>query len=387
MKEFVCLFLAQLKRILKNKTNAGMLVIFPFAMIILIFVIRFVLDPKDTDDLETKKTDYTVKMNEVGYFVDDTGDLWKNFFSGSESTVRPENREEELEKVKEKLATGKIPGLIIIPKDFSEKISKNEKPELEILKTEESIILNNRIQALNLSINAYLLNNFIKNSSLAENEENLLNNNINIVFKTPDNKNIISLGLKIMTLLVLYMIIFGSTAIVTDLIKFRETKMLARAIISPNSEFKIVGSFLLAFVFIQVVVNMIVFISATIIFKLEITGLPLIFLAVVSTSFFALSIAILIARIFKKESQLALASNITSLLTIVLFFLAIISVMPFVSIPSVFKNISMFSPLYWLMEMLDKEKLFPNILIVWAMTAAIFTAGSWKIKEFNNEIN
>lgn len=387
MKEFVCLFLAQLKRILKNITNASMLIIFPFAMIILIFVIRFVLDPKDTDDSETKKTDYTVKMDEISYFVDDTGDLWKNFFAGSESTVRPENREEELEKVKEKLATGKIPGLIIIPKDFSEKISKNKKPELEILKTEESIILNNRIQVLNLSINAYLLNNFIKNSSLAENEENLLNNNINIVFKTPDNKNIISLGLKIMTLLVLYIIIFGSTAIVTDLIKFRETKMLARAIISPNSEFKIVGSFLLAFVFIQVVVNMIVFISATIIFKLEITGLPLIFLAVVSTSFFALSIAILIARIFKKESQLALASNITSLLTIVLFFLAIISVMPFVSIPPVFKNISMFSPLYWLMEMLDKEKLFPNILIVWAMTAAIFTAGSWKIKEFNNEIN
>lgn len=387
MKEFVSLCLAQLKRILKNITNASMLIIFPFAMIILIFVIRFVLDPKDTDNSETKKTDYTVQMGEVNYFVDDTGDLWKNFFAGSESTVHPENREEELAKVKEKLATGKIPGLIIIPKDFSEKISKNEKPELEILKTEESIILDNRIQALNLSINAYLMDNFIKSSSLAENGENLLNNNINIVFKTPNNKNIISLGLKIMTLVVLYMIIFGSTAIVTDLIKFRETKMLARAIISPNSEFKIVGSFLLAFVFIQVVVNMIVFISATIIFKLEITGLPLIFLAVVSTSFFALSIAILIARIFKKESQLALASNITSLLTIVLFFLAIISVMPFVSIPPVFKNISMFSPLYWLLEMLDKEKLFPNILIVWAMTAAIFTAGSWKIKEFNNEIN
>ena len=387
MKEFVSLCLAQLKRILKNITNASMLIIFPFAMIILIFVIRFVLDPKDTDNSETKKTDYTVQMGEVNYFVDDTGDLWKNFFAGSESTVRPENREEELEKVKEKLAMGKIPGLIIIPKDFSEKISKNKKPELEILKTEESIILDNRVQALNLSINAYLMDNFIKSSGLAENGEKLLNNNINIVFKTPDNKNIISLGLKIMTLLVLYMIIFGSTAIVTDLIKFRETKMLARAIISPNSEFKIVGSFLLAFVFIQVVVNMIVFISATIIFKLEITGLPLIFLAVVSTSFFALSIAILIARIFKKESQLALASNITSLLTIVLFFLAIISVMPFVSIPPVFKNISMFSPLYWLLEMLDKEKLFPNILIVWAMTAAIFTAGSWKIKEFNNEIN
>jgi|GEM_PF-862216 putative membrane protein len=387
MKEFVGLCLAQLKRILKNITNASMLIIFPFAMIILIFVIRFVLDPKDTDNSETKKTDYTVQMGEVNYFVDDTGDLWKNFFAGSESTVHPENREEELAKVKEKLATGKIPGLIIIPKDFSEKISKNEKPELEILKTEESIILDNRVQALNLSINAYLMDNFIKSSGLAENGENLLNNNINIVFKTPNNKNIISLGLKIMTLVVLYMIIFGSTAIVTDLIKFRETKMLARAIISPNSEFKIVGSFLLAFVFIQVVVNMIVFISATIIFKLEITGLPLIFLAVVSTSFFALSIAILIARIFKKESQLALASNITSLLTIVLFFLAIISVMPFVSIPPVFKNISMFSPLYWLLEMLDKEKLFPNILIVWAMTATIFTAGSWKIKEFNNEIN
>ena len=87
MKEFVGLFLAQLKRILKNKTNAGMLVIFPFAMIILIFVIRFVLDPKDTDNSETKKTDYTVQMGEVNYFVDDTGDLWKNFFAGSESTV------------------------------------------------------------------------------------------------------------------------------------------------------------------------------------------------------------------------------------------------------------------------------------------------------------
>ena len=226
MKEFVGLCLAQLKRISKNITNASMLIIFPFAMIILIFVIRFVLDPKDTDDSEAKKTDYTVQMGEVNYFVDDTGDLWKNFFAGSESTVHPENREEELAKVKEKLATGKIPGLIIIPKDFSEKISKNEKPELEILKTEESIILDNRVQALNLSINAYLMDNFIKSSGLAENGENLLNNNINIVFKTPNNKNIISLGLKIMTLVVLYMIIFGSTAIVTDLIKFRETPNL-----------------------------------------------------------------------------------------------------------------------------------------------------------------
>ncbi|UTC67444.1 MULTISPECIES: ABC transporter permease [unclassified Treponema] len=386
MKKFLILFLAQLKRILKNTANMGMLIFFPFAMIILILVIGFIITPKKKENSE-KNTEYTVQMHEVGYFVDDAGDLWENFFSGSESTVRPDNREEELEKLKEKLAIGKIPGLIIIPKDFSEKISKGEKPELEILKTEESVVLDNRIQALNLSINAYLLDNFIKNSDLSEKKDSLLSNNINVVFKTPDNGNIISLGLKIMTLLVLYIILFGSNAIAMDLIKFRETKMLARAIISPNSEFKIVGSFLSAFVFIQVVINMIVFVFATIVFKLEITGLPLIFLAVVSTSFFALSISILVARIFKKESQLPLVSNMTSLITIVMFFLALIAVMPFVSLPSVFKNISMLSPLYWLMEMLDKEKLFPNILIVWAMSTAIFTAGSWKIKEFNSEIN
>ncbi|UTC63946.1 ABC transporter permease [Treponema sp. OMZ 788] len=386
MKKFLILFLAQLKRILKNISNTGMLIFFPFAMIILILIIGFILKPKETETSK-KSTEYTVQMNETAYFVDDAGELWKTFFSGSESTVHPENREEELEKAKEKLAMGKIPGLIIIPKDFSEKISKGEKPELEILKTEESVVLDNRIQALNLGINAYLLDNFIKSSDLSEKKDSLLNNNINVVFKAQDNGNIISLGLKMMTLLVLYIILFGSNAIATDLIKFRETKMLARAIISPNSEFKIVGSFLSAFVFIQVVINMVVFVFATIVFKLEITGLPLIFLAVVSTSFFALSISILVARIFKKESQLPLVSNMTNLLTIVMFFLALIVVMPFNSIPPVFKNISMFSPLYWLMEMIDKEKLFPNILIVWAMSAAIFTAGSWRIKEFNNEIN
>lgn len=386
MKKFLILFLAQLKRILKNLSNTGMLIFFPFAMIILILVIGFILKPKEAETSK-KSTEYTVQMNETAYFVDDSGDLWENFFSGPESTIRPENREKELEKAKEKLAMGKIPGLIIIPKDFSEKISKGEKPELEILKTKESVVLDNRIQALNLSINAYLLDNFIKSSDLSGKKGSLLNNNINVVFKAQDNENIISLGLKMMTLLVLYIILFGSNAIAADLIKFRETKMLARAIISPNSEFKIVGSFLSAFVFIQVVINMVVFVFATIVFKLEITGLLLIFLAVVSTSFFALSIAILVARIFKKESQLPLVSNMTSLITIVMFFLALIAVMPFVSLPPVFKNISMLSPLYWLMEMLEKEKLFPNILIVWAMCAAIFTAGSRKIKEFNNETN
>ncbi|AGT45048.1 ABC transporter permease [Treponema pedis] len=377
MKNFFILVAVQVKRLIKNK-DILIGFIAPFVLMLIVFIITVNLGKIKEKDKETVKNDFSVRIDNIGYTVNDKADLWKKFIKGGVLF-------EDMAKAKDGLAKSEIIGLIIIPDDFSEKINRRIKPELEIL-TNDNTGMNSIVQLINININNYLIDSFIRSSNIAKDTSKISASLMNVICRRSNNVGIINIVLKMITLMILYVICISSASILKDIVTFRESKMLARAISSPNSERAIVGSILCAFVFLQVTINMIFFFIFVKTVNLKIAGLGIIFLTVISAGFFSLSLAVLFARIFKKVSQLNTASGLILIITMILFFLALSFTMDdigIISVPVILKRLTPLSPLYWLVEMLDKEKLFPNLIIVWLMIAAIFTSGSWKLKEFN----
>lgn len=371
MKNFYNLFIAQLKRISKDINILGFFIGMPVIIFIMIGIINYL-----NSDAKEKTTKYTIQLDNISYVVKDKGNLWENFFSGGKKI-------EDIKAAEEDLLKSKIAGVIIIPEDFSEKLKMGQKPQLEIIKLSNGNSMHLILNALNTSINNYLINNFLQ--AEFNSDKNMMGGS-NIKIKTMREKNVVAqFALKIVTLLILYIIVFGASPIATDLIKLRESKMLERTIISPNSEFMIIGTLLFSFVVLQVLVNILCFFGYAFGFNIKIAGFGIIIVTIFSASVFALSLAIVVARIFKKQEQLNLATTVITVVIIIFFFVAFLNVMDgIIEAPSIIKKMAVISPLYWLVEMLDKEKIFPNIIIVWLMIVVLITAGSWKLKQFNS---
>ncbi len=386
MKNVFNLFIAHVRRISKNKSILLYFIGMPIFMFGLIFLLRFIIDDDDSQKNKNKAQkskdaiEYSVDIEDIGLVVHDKQDLWMNFFDNGERFIR---KESALNEAKKLLKKNEIIGIIVVNEHFSEDLKNAKKPKLDFIQMHKGNGLQIKINQLEEKINAYLLNNMITKNSLKLNTKNISGKNIKIKMKKT-SVSAINIALKMFTLFVLYIIMFGSSAIVTELIKFRESKLLTRTIASPNSEISVILSFLLSFVFLQVLTNFGLFIVIIKFFEIKISGLGTIFITILSTSIFALSLAIVLARIFNKAEQISLATTIISILTIMFFLLAFTQNLDGVaSFPPILKKLAIISPLYWLMEVMDKGKFFPNLLVVWLMIIALITAGSWRLKEFN----
>ncbi|WP_024468947.1 ABC transporter permease, partial [Treponema pedis] len=246
MKIFFILVAVQVKRLIKNK-DILIGFIAPFVLMLIVFIITVNLGKIKEKDKEIVKNDFSVRIDNIGYTVNDKADLWKKFIKGGVLF-------EDMAKAKDGLAKSEIIGLIIIPDDFSEKINRRIKPELEIL-TNDNTGMNSIVQLINININNYLIDSFIRSSNIAKNTSKISASLMNVICRRPNNVDIINIVLKMITLMILYVICISSASILKDIVTFRESKMLARAISSPNSERAIVGSILCAFVFLQVTIN------------------------------------------------------------------------------------------------------------------------------------
>ncbi len=375
------LFIAQLKRISKNK---GVILYF-LGLPIFMFGLVFILQKLDTtnEDTDTKsknEMEYSVSINNIALIVNDEQDLWKKFFKNGKKFIL---EEDALKKAKELLNDSKIIGIIIVDKNFSSNLKKGEKPSLKFLERKKTQKLELKQKLINKNINMYLLNNFISKADLGLNEKQISAENISVSTIRADN-SLIDFALKMFTLMLLYIIILSSSTIINELVKFRETKMLTRAISSPNSEIGIILSLLFSFVVLQVLINFFLFLAVTKIFGIQSSGLGYIFIAVLSTSAFSLSLALVLTRIFPKSEQFSVASTVVVILTVLFLLLAMSVIMegmtPF---PPILKKLAILSPLYWLIDILDKGRLFPNLLIVWSIIIALITIGSWRLREFN----
>lgn len=53
--------------------------------------------------------------------------------------------------------------------------------------------------------------------------------------------------------------------------------------------------------------------------------------------------------------------------------------------PQIIKSIGKFTPQYWVINSMDTGALFSNAMILILMAAAVFTAGSFRIRSFVNK--
>ncbi|CEM61219.1 hypothetical protein DWQ65_12050 [Treponema phagedenis] len=116
MKNFLILLFAQVRRIFKNKNILGFFVLMPAFMFGFILLAGYLSSKgEDSEDSSGKYSGkYAVNINEVSYFVKDSGDLWKLFIKNGE-------KEKTITEAKDKLKKSKTSGIIIIPEDFSKK--------------------------------------------------------------------------------------------------------------------------------------------------------------------------------------------------------------------------------------------------------------------------
>ena len=52
------------------------------------------------------------------------------------------------------------------------------------------------------------------------------------------------------------------------------------------------------------------------------------------------------------------------------------------NVPEFIKNLGKFTPQYWMFDSLEKSVIFPNVFIVLLIVLALFTAGSYRLKDF-----
>ncbi len=381
MKNILNLFIAHLRRISKNTSILTYFIGMPVFMFGLVFIINIINNNNDKEKKEQKsKIRYSVNMENIGIVVNDKGELWKDFFKDGDRFIL---EKDGLEQAKKQLEKIKLIGIVVVDSNFSKDLEQGIKPKLRFIQMIKGNTFQNKINIINKNINAFLIDSFSKSGKLNLSKQAIEKENIKIKI-IKDDMSLVSFGLKMFTLMILYIIIFGSCAIATELVRFRETRMLTRAIASPNSEFAIIISLLFSFIILQVFINFTLFLIFTQIFTIEVSGLGSIFITVFSTSAFSLSLAIVLVRIFNKVEQLPIVTTILSIITVIFFVLSAASIMDgLIDFPPILKKLAILSPLYWLIDILDKGKFFPNIIVVWLMIIALITAGSWRLRDFN----
>ncbi len=184
-------------------------------------------------------------------------------------------------------------------------------------------------------------------------------------------------GLLSAALVILMAMMINSTLLAGDLIGFKENRVLRRLVATPNSSGFLMGSHLGSFLLFIVVFNLIILTGVVIVQKLDTSMLRTVVVNIVAMAFVSSSAALTLFRLFKKTSIALIAGN---MITIALIALALLP-MQFMG-NQLIETVSYLSPLRWCMQSIDRNQLFPHILVLLLYGGVLFTAGSYKLENY-----
>ncbi len=360
---FIQLTYINIKRMLKEPSKVAFSLIFP--LVIILFT-NFVNNGKDV-----KASPSNIQ---VAYNIEDESPIVSELFQPSSSSyifLR------EKEKAMDLLETNEVVVVYNIPSDFSEKIDNYEKPIIEAYKKEEG----NATIPIEISINNKI-NEFIKEKLLVD-KEIISNQDELYIIKTETtferDKKVVSGDMHLVTLMVMYFIILGSSIIGPELITYKKNNILSRMITTPNNSATILGSLGLSLLVFEVFLDIIVYTVAIKILGYEIVNLGIVFISIVLANMYTIVLSLVITRVFNNEG---IASFITAILSVIILVLSIFANIEWSKIPKILINLGKFTPLYWIFDSLEKSIIYPNVFLVLLMILALFTAGSYKLKDF-----
>lgn len=360
------LIFVNIKRMLKDPAKIGIMFIMPVAVILFVHFL-------ESGDTQGPSASSNVT---VAYNIEDEGELWDQIY-GSQSKSKWIFINEK-DKALELLENNEVAVVYNIPADFSEKINNYEKPIIESYKREEGNVTIPLEIEINNKINEFIKEKLLLDKGIISNKDELYILKTETLFER--NKKIVTGDMHMVTMMLIYFIILGASPIVTELMEFKKRNIISRSITTPNKGSVILGSIVVSLLIFQVLANMLVVLLGTKVIGYNIVNLPIIFVNLILASLFSITLSLAMARIFKNESSGAL---ITALIAMITLFLSMFAQGGFYqNVPQFVSNLGKFTPQYWIFDSLEKSVLFPNIFIVLLIVLALFTAGSYRLKDF-----
>ncbi|NFA61460.1 ABC transporter permease [Clostridium sporogenes] len=353
----------QFKRMIKDIKVIGFMLIMP---LVVINIINFAI----------KSGGGSTIMVDVAFNVEDTGKEGKQLLQKvkiPKKSIFYNNKN----KAMESLNKNDVMAIYEIPKDFSKKIKKGEKPEIKAYKKE---IGNGTLpieNSLNNNINKKVKENLLINKNIIKSKNEIDKNNIKTVIENTKN---VEDGVFLVISLIINFIIFSANNVSSEILNFKKQNILKRAITTSNRGFEIIGGIYMGMILIQIFIYMSVYVCGKFIVGYSFENLFFILINTMVASIFSISFGVFVTRLFQNESVVALVVNIIGISTT---FLSLYSMGLSMSKPSwILLNIGKLTPQYWIFDSIKNSSIFPNIFIVMLMSLVLFTAGNIKVRDF-----
>lgn len=271
------------------------------------------------------------------------------------------------------LRENKLGAIYVIEDNFQDLLDNGELPKIQCYSTE----------AASGSIMAEdIITNYVSGVVEEEVSAGLSTNSTTavIVDEEVDSKE----DYKMTILLICYFMMIGGSVIAGEIIKLREQKVLKRTIATSNSDITILGSLFISSFIIQGVLSCSAFIILTLVLKLPNNNIPQGILIIFLSSLVTTSIIVAVTRWIR---NVTLASLSTVVFGIAAFGMGIFGseLDSFDNVPEIISRISVISPFTWLLRIINTGKIIIPILIIFLMSIMLFTAGSFRLREFVKE--
>lgn len=271
------------------------------------------------------------------------------------------------------LMENKVGAIYVIDSNFKEILDKGETPKIKAYKSQSTA---GSIMAED-TITSYI------NEKLQEDISKGLSTNATVA--TIHSEEVVDKGDYTMTIIMIcYLMMIGGSIITDDIIKLKAQKVLRRTISTANSDIKILGSLFLSTFFIQGTLSSLSFVILQAILKMPncnvYQGILIIFLA----SMFTTAVVVAATRWIKNQS---LASLFIVLFGLLSFGISMFSLEfnAFESVPNIINKISVISPFTWFLKIINTDEVLVPIIVVALMSAVFFTAGSFRLRDFEKE--
>lgn len=360
---FFKLLIAQINRILRTKEVMVNMLALTFIGIAFVFLYNSPIKKSDTNISETHSNKAIIwgENNEALK----NAMIEKKYKSAFETS---------LEKAKDRLDTGDVSIIYVIPDSYIEKLVKGQKEEIKIYVRKQ----NNRSQLFETEFHE-VVNKEVEKEILKSNgiyDENKLKLNYDDYFDIKENAENTSISsFSVISVMVIY-ILMNTACVSGDLALSRENKMIKRMLLSPNKSLSITSSFLLSHFLVLSAINLLVVLLYKKIYGFNQTEFVICIISILIMTLFSISLGIAMFRAFKNKTILGLAGTVVPILIIGVSLIG-----TFID-NAIVKKISYLSPITWVFEIISKQVLFPNVFIVILMSIVLLTLGSYKLEKY-----
>ncbi|WP_132995932.1 ABC transporter permease [Sporanaerobacter acetigenes] len=352
------------KRMVKDKGKLLMMLIVPLLVILGV-------------SFTANMGGYSTGVN-IAFSIEDKGGYAKELL---ESLNIEDNIFYNREEAMELLEDNEVVAVYTLPKNFTEKIKNGEKPDIGAFKREEGNTTLPMEMNIEKEINKKLKEEVLLKNDIIKDKKELYKFNTKTQIKR-DNKEANG-DLFLVVFMIIYFTILSSNSIGDEIVLMKRQKILSRAMTTANKGYEIMGSLCLAILFLQVSMNLLVLFIGKLILKYPIIDFHIIFINIVLASLFSITFTIFLTRIFEEQGVVSLGTVIFSVGSLFLSLIALDGDL-YPKVPMVIKNLGKFVPQYWLLDSIEKSKLFPNTIVLLLMILALFTAGNFKFRDFVN---